>query len=94
MRLLAILAALAALVALPAPAAAQEDENGGFLARKLAESLSGPGREVRISGFRGALSSQATMTALTVADADGVWLRLTGITLDWTRSALLRGGSW
>jgi translocation and assembly module TamB len=57
----------------------------------LEDNLSGAGREVRIVGFRGALSSQATVDSLTIADAEGVWLTLDGVTLDWTRSALLSG---
>lgn len=88
MRFLAILAALFALLA---PPAAAQDDGGSFLERTLEDSLSGAGREVAITGFQGALSSQATMAEMTIADSDGVWLRLSGITLDWTRAALLRG---
>ena len=81
-----------ALALLAPPVAAQDDaDGGGFLERTLEDSLSGAGREVTITGFAGALSSQATLDEMTIADADGVWLRLSGVTLDWTRSALLRG---
>ncbi|MFB9149399.1 translocation/assembly module TamB domain-containing protein [Roseovarius ramblicola] len=89
MRYLAIISACVALLA--PPATAQDEDGGGFLERTLEDSLSGAGREVTIIGFAGALSSQATLEEMTIADADGVWLRLTGVTLDWTRSALLRG---
>ena len=88
MRFLAIIAALVALLAPPAVA---QDDGGSFLERTLEDSLSGVGREVSITGFAGALSSQATLDEMTIADADGVWLRLKGVTLDWTRAALLRG---
>ena len=84
-------AIIAALVALLAPPAVAQDEGGGFLERTLEDSLSGAGREVTITGFAGALSSQATLDEMTIADAEGVWLRLRGVTLDWTRSALLGG---
>ncbi len=88
MRYLAIILALLALLAAPAVA---QDSGGGFLERTLEDSLSAPGREVRITGFQGALSSRAQIETLSVADAEGVWLRLSGVTLDWTRAALLRG---
>ncbi|MGR3650782.1 MAG: translocation/assembly module TamB domain-containing protein [Roseovarius sp.] len=80
-----------ALALLAPPVVAQDEDGGGFLERTLEDSLSGAGREVTIRGFTGALSSQATLDEMTIADADGVWLRLSGVTLDWTRSALLRG---
>ncbi|TNF59617.1 MAG: hypothetical protein EP307_10150 [Rhodobacteraceae bacterium] len=92
-RLLVLL--LAPWLVWAAPAAAQDDsdddsDGGGFLERLLEDSLSGVGRDVRITGFRGALSSQATLDTLTIADETGVWLRLEKAQLDWTRSALLR----
>lgn len=81
-----------ALMLLAAPLHAQEDEDGrGFLQSLIEDNLSVAGREVRITGFAGALSSQATLETLTIADDDGVWLRLGDVTLDWTRSALLAG---
>lgn len=80
------------LTLLAAPLNAQEGEDGrGFLQSLIEDNLSGAGREVRITGFAGALSSQATLEELTIADDDGVWLRLGDVTLDWTRSALLAG---
>ncbi|PQO24772.1 translocation and assembly module protein TamB [Rhodobacteraceae bacterium WD3A24] len=72
------------------PAAAQEDDPG-FLAGLLQDQLSDAGRDVRIRGFEGALSSRATIESLTVADGEGVWLTLRDIALDWRRSALLSG---
>ena len=79
-----------ALVCFAMPAAAQDDDRDliiGF----LEDNLSDAGREVRLEGFEGALSSQATLDRLTVADDDGIWLELENAELDWTRSALLRG---
>jgi translocation and assembly module TamB len=83
---------MALALALPAPpVAAQQDDGGGFLERTIEDSLSGAGRTVTITGFAGALSSQATLDTLTIADEDGVWLSLRDVALDWTRSALLAG---
>ena len=78
----------------PAPAVAQEidDDDGGrgFLTRQIEGLLSGTGREVRINGFRGALSSRATIASIQISDDDGVWLTINDAVLDWNRSALLR----
>ena len=77
-----------------APVSAQDTDTArerGLLQGFIEDNLSGAGREVRISGFEGALSSQATLDEMTIADAEGIWLTLRGVTLDWTRSALLRG---
>jgi len=78
------------LVLLPFVAMAQDD--GTRLSRFLEDQLSdGDDRQVNITGFRGALSSEATLDRMTISDADGVWLVLEDAVLDWTRSALLRG---
>lgn len=62
-----------------------------FWSRLIEDNLSGVSRQVSISGFRGALSSEASLDLLTIADEDGVWLTLEDAVLDWNRSALLRG---
>ncbi|MGC9419836.1 MAG: translocation/assembly module TamB domain-containing protein [Rhodovulum sp.] len=72
------------------PVAAQDDDRG-FLEGFLEDRLSQAGREVSITGFQGALSSQATLDELTIADASGVWLTVRQAELDWSRAALLRG---
>ncbi len=69
----------------------QEEEDQSYIASLIEDNLSGVSREVNIIGFEGALSSEATIDVLTIADAEGVWLTLEDITLIWTRSALLRG---
>ncbi len=76
---------------LPGAAFAQDDDGGGFLERLLEDNLSGAGRDVQIVGFAGALSSEATIQRLTIADDEGVWLTLEDVVLDWRRAALLRG---
>lgn len=92
MRLLLLISLL--IAALAGPLAAQtaaETAERGVLQRLLEDNLSAAGREVRITGFRGALSSQASVETLTIADETGIWITLSDVTLDWTRSALLRG---
>ena len=71
--------------------AQQAEEDKGRIALYLQEALSGLGREVRIDGFQGALSSRVSMDRMTIADADGVWLTLTDAVLDWNRAAILTG---
>ncbi|QFS84231.1 hypothetical protein FIU97_15865 [Roseivivax sp. THAF40] len=85
-------ASIAASLALtlPGPAPAQDDDRGRLEAL-IEDNLSGEGFQVDVVGFEGALSSEARLEALTIADADGVWLTLRGVVLDWNRAALLRG---
>ena len=87
-----LLAALPVLLLAPPGAGAQDldDEDGGrgFLTSRIENILSGAGREVRIEGFSGALSSRATIGRLTVADDEGVWLVIEDAVFDWDRSAL------
>lgn len=82
--------ALIPLLILPCVAVAQTDDRS-FLTAFLEDNLSGAGRKVTITGFEGALSSQASLTELTIADDKGVWITLRDVTLDWSRSALLSG---
>ncbi len=85
-----LLAALLALPLLVQPAVAQDDDDAGFLTRFLQDSLTEAGREVRISGFRGALSSRARIDRMTIADDEGVWVELRNVTMHWNRAAALR----
>ncbi len=75
---------------MPLTAVAQTDDRS-YLTAFLEENLSGLGRQVTITGFAGALSSQASIVEMTIADAEGVWLTLRDVTLDWNRSALFSG---
>lgn len=81
---------LIAAILLPGTAWAQEDDRD-YLTAFLEDTLSGAGRQVTVTGFAGALSSQATIETLTIADDQGVWITLNGVVLDWSRSALLSG---
>lgn len=74
----------------PGFATAQTDDRT-YLTAFLEDNLSGIGRQVTITGFTGALSSQAAIEQMTIADADGVWLTLNGVVLDWNRAALFSG---
>jgi translocation and assembly module TamB len=81
---------LVAFLCLPLTAMAQEESDAGFIARQIESALSSSGgRDVRITGFQGALSSTATMTSLTIADAEGIWLRADNLRMNWNRAALL-----
>ena len=74
----------------PGLAFTQTDDRS-YLTAFLEDNLSDIGRTVTITGFTGALSSQATLQSMTIADADGVWLTLNGVVLDWNRAALFSG---
>ena len=87
----AALVAALALSVLPLHAQDETADDKSLLETFLQDNLSAAGRTVEVTGFQGALSSQATMQRLTVADDEGVWLTLDGAELDWTRSALLSG---
>ncbi|MDO5528232.1 MAG: translocation/assembly module TamB domain-containing protein [Paracoccus sp. (in: a-proteobacteria)] len=70
---------------------AEEESDVGFLTRFLQTRLSASGREVRIVGFRGALSSRATFEQITIADDDGIWMTLHDGAIQWNRSRLFAG---
>ncbi len=79
------------ILTLLAPLSAWGQEDKSVLAGFLEEKLSSAGRQITIEGFRGALSSRATVDRLVIADDEGPWLTLVDAVLDWNRSALLRG---
>ncbi len=101
MRALTIIsAAILGLALLWAPVAQAQEGEGllpragesdvGYLTRLLQDSLSGAGRDVRIGGFRGALSSRATFEQMSIEDDEGVWLLIEDAALQWNRSALFQ----
>lgn len=83
-------AILLCLILMPASLRAQTAPEAGFLEGLVQSALSSEGREVQITGLTGALSSRASIAEITLADQGGVWLRLVGIELNWSRLALLR----
>lgn len=82
---------LLAMPALGFAQTAQEEADKGYLIELIEDNLSGVSRQVSITGFRGALSSEASLDRLTIADEEGIWLTLEDAVLDWNRGALLRG---
>ncbi len=67
------------------------DEDKGMLTNFLEDALSGDGRTVEVIGLKGAISSNATVEEIRMSDADGPWLTMRGMTLNWNRLAVLRG---
>lgn len=55
------------------------------------EQISSPSYQIRLNGLEGALSSDVKLESITIADEEGVWLRILKPHLIWTRTALLRG---
>lgn len=87
-RLFAAFAAVIACVALfSVLARAQEDQ--GVLAGFISKLLSTPTSRVTIGAVEGALSSSATIRNVSVADAQGAFLKIDVIRIDWRRAALL-----
>lgn len=88
----AFLLSTALASSLTAPVRAQDSaEERSYLESFLEDTLSSDNQYISVTGLSGALSSQATITEISVADEDGVWLQLKGAELDWNRLALLRG---
>ncbi|MFP7672126.1 translocation/assembly module TamB domain-containing protein [Marivita sp. S0852] len=86
------LISLLLLLWLPVMSFAQDgDDDAGYLTRLLQDALSGDGHDVRIVGFEGALSSEASIRLLTISDEEGEWFRAETIILNWSRLSLLRG---
>lgn len=69
----------------------QAEEEQSYFLSFVEEKLSAPNRRIRISGIEGVLSSQAKVGQITVADRNGIWLRINDAQLVWSRLALLRG---
>ena len=97
-RLLAALIVMASF-ALAVPLIAQDDlsadmtpeEQKDWLVHLLQDQLSGPGREIRLSNLDGALGELATARLITIADDEGVWLRVNNVTLNWDVAQIFLG---
>ncbi|HEY5817762.1 MAG TPA: translocation/assembly module TamB domain-containing protein [Mesorhizobium sp.] len=91
--LFAVLAVLLLVVAYQASFAqdSAEDADRSYFIGFVENRLSAPNRQIRIGNIQGALSSNATIGSITIADREGVWLRITNARIVWTRSALLLG---
>ncbi|MEM8837209.1 MAG: translocation/assembly module TamB domain-containing protein [Pseudomonadota bacterium] len=69
---------------------AQQDEKSTFI-RFVENQLSTPNRQIRLNGLDGVLSSNVSLTSITIADRDGIWLNIEEPKLRWSRTGLLRG---
>src|SRR5690606_36049807 len=80
------------LVGVTAYAVAQnetpEEERGLFLSF-IEDNLSAPNRQIRIQNIQGVLSSNARIGLITVADDEGIWLRIENASIVWSRTALV-----
>jgi translocation and assembly module TamB len=86
-----LLAALGAALALVVGVAlAQDYESRSGFVRFIEDSLSTPNRKISLIGFEGVFSWNPRIATITVADRDGVWLKLDGVEVAWNRAALLR----
>lgn len=75
----------------PADDQPQAEEEKSYFLSFVENKLSAPNRRISISGISGVLSSEATVGSITVADREGVWLRIENVKLDWSRTALFLG---
>ena len=65
-----------------------EEERGLFMSF-VEDKLSAPNRQIRIQNIQGVLSSNARIGLITVADNEGVWLRIENASIVWSRTALV-----
>lgn len=87
-----VLVAIALLLfTLPVLAQDSGEESNSTIIRLIEDQLSAPNRQIRLTGISGALTSEATIEQITIADREGVWLRIEDAEIVWTRLALLRG---
>ncbi|MBX3596806.1 MAG: translocation/assembly module TamB domain-containing protein [Rhizobiaceae bacterium] len=87
-----LLAFLFVFLVLPAQAQdSSEQADRSWLVGFLENQLSTPNRQIRINGIQGALSSNANIAEISIADREGVWLRIVNARIVWTRAALLMG---
>ena len=63
---------------------AQKDWLTGFVEGQL----STPERQIRLSNIDGALGSDVSIREITIADQQGVWLRVNNASLNWSQAAL------
>lgn len=87
---LAVALGIAGAVTYGMPLHAQEDDQS-TLGRLISRALSTPEQRVRIGSIDGALSSNATINDIRIADRDGDYLVIERARIVWSRLALLRG---
>ncbi|WP_082143729.1 translocation/assembly module TamB domain-containing protein [Nitratireductor soli] len=84
-----LLALLPAMAQDSAPTTDDAEQERSFFTTLLEDQLSTPNRKIRISGIEGALSSEATIGEISIADREGVWLRIVNASIVWSRSTLV-----
>lgn len=67
------------------------DADKSWVLSFIESKISSPNRQIRFANIQGALSSSATIGSITIADREGVWLKITNARMDWNRLALFRG---
>src|SRR4051794_16511895 len=82
------LASLFGLFCLVSSRAANDEK--GIMSELISRALSTPTSRVSIGDIQGALSSDAVITDIQIADRDGVWLKLDRARIVWRRLALLQ----
>ncbi|MFC3703528.1 translocation/assembly module TamB domain-containing protein [Devosia honganensis] len=91
----ALLAALLlASAAVPVALVAQDmsnEEQKDWLTSFVEGQLSTPERQIRLSNIDGVLGSDVSIREITIADAEGVWLRINNASLNWNQAALFTG---
>ena len=91
--------ALASLILVPVaavPVALYAQDNGDaeqkdWLTGFVEGQLSTPERQIRLSNIDGALGSDVSIREITIADQQGVWLRVNNVNLNWNQAALFTG---
>ncbi|WP_029009795.1 translocation/assembly module TamB domain-containing protein [Azospirillum halopraeferens] len=91
-----VLPAAAGLVLLAAAALAQDDAGGrsgvrGWIASTIERLVSGPDLQVRIGEISGFVPLNFRVSEITVADREGVWMRLDDLHLNLAPTALFSG---
>nr|WP_246499749.1 translocation/assembly module TamB domain-containing protein [Azospirillum soli] len=88
------------LIVLTGAAFAADTEGGGWgpanavrrwIADTIEKSVSGPDLQVKIGTLSGAVPFDFTVSDITVADREGIWLRLERVHMNLAPTALLRG---
>lgn len=85
---------LTPFVAVPVALVAQdnsEEAQKDWLTSLVEGQLSTPERQIRLSNIDGALGSDVSIREITIADQEGVWLRVNNASLNWNQAALFTG---
>jgi translocation and assembly module TamB len=68
-----------------------QGDDKGLLANLISRALSTPAAQISIGDVSGVLTSDVTVGDVSIADQNGVWLKLDKVRLVWRRAALLMG---